>query len=428
MKILASAYACEPGAGSEQGKGWNLALEMARQGHTVTVLTCGSHHRAAIERYVENNDVPDGLTFAWHDIPGWPGPGYENPHRIRQHYYRWQMTARKVAAELHAKNHYDIIHHLTWTVLRWPSFLGGLGPRFIFGPVGGGESAPWRLRQGFPRRGTAFEIKRDLLNLASRLDPMALRCLALADVILVTDEATRRYVPPWWRGKARLVPDIYAPLALGEPVFLSKASPSGPSILFAGRLEYWKGVQFALGAVSRLRGRIPGLSLTIAGTGPDEAYLRAIAQEQGVAGMVRFVGQVPHAEMHRLYGSHDIFLFPSLHDSAGQAIGEAMAHGLPVVCLDLGGPGVAVDSTYGAVVETKAQSRPVVEQRIAEALAQLCSDRDRLLALKAGAFARAEQYSYRRRVEAMVEQFYRPSPIERVAGSAATPQGRPETP
>jgi hypothetical protein len=80
------------------------------------------------------------------------------------------------------------------------------------------------------------------------------------------------------------------------------------------------------------------------------------------------------------------------------------------------------------VIETRAQGRPAVEQRIAEALAQLCSDRDRLLALKAGAFARAEQYSYRRRVEAMVEQFYRPSPTKRVAGSAATPRGRPETP
>lgn len=427
MKILASAYACEPGAGSEQGKGWNLALEMARLGHKVTVLTCGTHHRAAIERYLANNDVPDSLTFAWHDVPGWPGPGYENAHRIRQHYYLWQMTARKVAAALHAENRYDVIHHLTWTVLRWPSFMGGLGPRFIFGPVGGGENAPRRLRQGFPPRGTTFEFKRDLLNLASRLDPMALRCLAQADVILVTDEATRRHVPPWWRAKAHVVTDIYSPPILSEPM-LSPAPPAGgPSILFAGRLEYWKGVQLALGAVSRLQGHVPGLSLTIAGKGPDEAYLRATAQEMGIAGIVRFVGQVPHAQMRRLYESHDIFVFPSLHDSAPQAIGEAMAHGLPVVCLDLGGPCVAVDSTCGVVIATRAQSRAAVEQGIAEALAQLCRDKDRLLLLRAGAFSRAGQLSYRRRVEAIVEQFYRPLPAGMAAGPAVTPQGHPET-
>ena len=58
MRILVSAYACEPDAGSELGKGWNIALELARQGHDVTVLTCGSHHRLAIERHCDKRQVP----------------------------------------------------------------------------------------------------------------------------------------------------------------------------------------------------------------------------------------------------------------------------------------------------------------------------------------------------------------------------------
>lgn len=409
MRILASAYACEPGAGSELGKGWNLASEMARQGHEVTILTCGSHHRSTIEKYLEKQGVPDRLSFAWHDVPAWPGPGYENAHRIRQHYYMWQMTARRVAARLHAENNYDVIHHLTWTVLRWPSFLGGLGPRFIYGPVGGGQGTPWRLRQGFPNRGLRFEIKRDLLNICSRFDPMALRCLALADVILVTDEATRRHVPLWWRNKAFVVPDVYAPPTPVTYVTASTAAVRGPSILFAGRLEYWKGVQLALGAIARLRDRFPGLSLTIAGVGPDDEYLRAVALKLRIADMVRFVGRVPHAEMHQLYAAHDIFLFPSLHDSAAQVIGEAMAHGLPVVCLDLGGSAVAVDSSCGVVVATTAKKRVAIEQDIADTLGQLCCDADRLSALRTGALNRADQYSYQRRVQDIIERFYRPS-------------------
>ena len=177
----------------------------------------------------------------------------------------WQMTARRTAARLHAENPYDVIHHLTWTVLRWPSFLGGLGPRFLFGPVGGGQSTPWRLRRGFPNRGWKFEIKRDLLNMCSRFDPMVLRCLAQADAILVTDKATYRHVPAWWRGKTFLVADIYAPSVAAGNELLSADIARAPSILFAGRLEYWKGVQFALGAVARLREHIAGLSFTIAG-------------------------------------------------------------------------------------------------------------------------------------------------------------------
>ncbi|MEP9373351.1 glycosyltransferase [Mesorhizobium sp. KR1-2] len=411
MRILASAYACEPNPGSELGKGWNFASELARQGHDVTVLTCGSHHRSAIERYCEKQQLPDRLSFVWHDVPGWPGPGYENAHRIRQHYYMWQMTARRTVARLHAENPYDVIHHLTWTVLRWPSFLGGLGPRFVFGPVGGGQGTPWRLRRGFPNRGWRFEIKRDLLNICSRVDPMVLRSLARADAILVADEATGRHVPAWWRDKTFLVADIYAP-----PICVGDARPSpdlatGPSILFAGRLEYWKGVQFALGAVARLREQIAGLSFTIAGEGPEEGYLRSIAEELGIRDMVRFVGKIPHVEMHSIYAAHDVLLFPSLHDTAGQVVGEAMAHGLPVVCLDLGGPGLAVDASCGVVVSTRARHRAAVEQDLADALARIVTDAGRLATLKDGALKRACRYSYQQRVNDIVERFYKsPSP------------------
>lgn len=153
------------------GKGWNFVLELASQGYDITVLTCGSRHRAAIERYCDKRQVPSGLSSVWHDVPGRPGPGYENAHGSRQHYYKWQMTARKTAAWLHAENRYDVIHHLTWTGLRWPSVLGGLGPRFVFGPVGGGQSTPWR--RGFPDRGWKFEIKRDLCNICSRFHVIA---------------------------------------------------------------------------------------------------------------------------------------------------------------------------------------------------------------------------------------------------------------
>ena len=411
MRILASAYACEPGAGSELGKGWNIACEMARQGHDVTVLTCGSHHRAAIERYEREYGLPSRLNFVWHDIPGWPGPGYANARRIRQHYYLWQMTARKLVAGLHAETPFDVIHHLTWTVLRWPSFLGGLGPRFIFGPVGGGQSTPWRLRRGFPVRGWKFELKRDLANMLSRIDPMVFRCLAQADAILVTDEATRAYVPAWWRGKTFVTGDIYAPPIMSERAVSARVHSSTLDILFAGRLEYWKGAQLALGAIARLRRQVPGVSFTIAGTGPDESHLRTVAGKLGIADIVRFAGNVPHARMGQLYSEHDIFLFPSLHDSAATVIGEALAHGLPVVCLDLGGSGVAVDESCGVVIASRARSQSAVEQDLADALAGISSDADRLAALRKGACLRAGQSSYQRHVRQRIERFYPPSVI-----------------
>lgn len=407
MRVLISAYACEPEAGSELAKGWNFAYALALQGHDVTVLTCGSHHRSAIERYRVDHRMPPKLKFVWHDIRGRSGPGYQNAERIRQHYYMWQLTARRVVAGLNDERPFDVIHHLTWTVLRWPSFLGGLGPRFVFGPVGGGEGTPWRLRRGFPRRGWKVEIQRDLLNICSRFDPMVLHCLSKADAILVTDHATFRHVPAWWHDKTFLVADIYAPNVAGPHAQVA-TKPRSPSILFAGRLEYWKGVQLALGAMARLGIEMPHLSFTIAGDGPEEGYLRKMAVDLGIEHRVNFTGRVPYSEMHRLYMAHDLFVFPSLHDSGAQVIGEAMAHGLPVVCLDLGGPGLAIDPDCGVVVATKGKSTAAVEQQLAAAIACIVNDKKRLARLKKGAFERAGSFTRQQHAHRMVEQFYKP--------------------
>ncbi len=412
MRVLISAYACEPDAGSEMAKGWNFAHALALQGHDVTVLTCGSHHRHAIERYCIDHRLPGQLSFAWHDVPGRAGPGYKTAEKIRQHYYMWQVTARKVVARLNAEQPFDVIHHLTWTVLRWPSFLGGLGPRFVFGPVGGGEATPWRLRRGFPGRGWKFEIQRDLLNIFSRFDPMVLHCLSKADAILVTDRATFRHVPVWWHAKTSLVADIYAPSVAVPHSQADTEISRAPSILFAGRLEYWKGVQLALGAVARLQTDIPDLSFTIAGEGPEEGYLRKIASELGIAKRVKFTGKVPYSELRRLYMTHDLFVFPSLHDSAAQVIGEAMAHGLPVVCLDLGGSGLAIDPDCGIVVSTKGQDARSVEQQFAAAIARIISDKGRLAGLKKGALVRAASFTHQQRADRMVEQFYKPPSLD----------------
>ncbi|WAJ27955.1 glycosyltransferase family 4 protein [Antarcticirhabdus aurantiaca] len=419
MRVLISAYACEPGAGSELGKGWNFSCELARQGHEVTVLTCGSHHRDAIERHAAAHGLPEGLRFAWHDVPGWSGPGYANARHIRQHYLAWQLTVRRTAAALLARAPFDVVHHLTWTVLRWPSFLGGLGPRFVFGPVGGGQGSPKPLRKGLPRRCLRAERRRDAINLWSRVDPLVLGALSRADAILVTDAATLRHVPVWLRGRAHVVVDVTAPPARRA---IERPAREDPAILFAGRLEGWKGVHLALGAVARLRRHRSGLVFTVAGSGPEEAYFRAEAARLGLGEAVRFLGAVPHEAMGAVYAAHDLLLFPSLHDSGPHVIGEAFAHGLPVVCLDLGGPAIAVTERCGAVVKTGGRSRSDVEAALAEAVDALLVAPEALERARLGAFERAEALGYPAHVEAIVERFYQ-TPRAAARRLAAMPNG-----
>jgi glycosyltransferase involved in cell wall biosynthesis len=70
----------------------------------------------------------------------------------------------------------------------------------------------------------------------------------------------------------------------------------------------------------------------------------------------------------RIYRGHYALLFPSLHDAAGMDVLEAFAAGLPVVCFNLGGPGVLVDDRVGRVVDVSATTYDEAVNRLAAAL------------------------------------------------------------
>ena len=78
------------------------------------------------------------------------------------------------------------------------------------------------------------------------------------------------------------------------------------------------------------------------GVGPDGERWHRLCQRLDLTHAVDWHGWMEQAKLGAIYAKHHAFLFPSLHDSSGNVVLEAMSHGLPVVCFDLGGPGVLV--------------------------------------------------------------------------------------
>ena len=137
MKILLSAYACEPGRGSESGVGWNMAKALARE-HQVWVLTSHTHQHF-IDAELEQHPDPN-LRVAYVDPFGWILNWQTKPRGVYVHYYLWQIWAYVVARKLHRKERLDVAHHLTYMKYSMPSFVSLLPIPFFMGPVGGGES------------------------------------------------------------------------------------------------------------------------------------------------------------------------------------------------------------------------------------------------------------------------------------------------
>ena len=151
-------------------------------------------------------------------------------------------------------------------------------------------------------------------------------------------------------------------------------------------------------AFAELLAKIPDARFTIVGKGPEEARLKADAQARKVSDNIDFIPWLPQNKLFELYESHDLLLFPSLHDSSGGVVLEALCHGMPVVCLDLGGPKDMVTPNSGIVIKTTALNTAQVASSIANEIYKALSSPTTLTDLSRGAVSRAADFILPNRV------------------------------
>jgi glycosyltransferase involved in cell wall biosynthesis len=399
-RILLSAYACAPERGSEPGVGWNWATDLASQGHQVHVLTRRSN-RGAIEAVRTPRGLPN-LHFWYCDLPGALQSWKRLPGAIYLYYLLWQWLAYRRARQLHREHGFDIVHHVTFVSLRGPSFMGRLGIPFYFGPVSGGECVPRHLRHSLGWRARAFERLRDLDNLWIKVDPLMRATFRRAQRIYLTSEESLALIPPRFREKC----SVRLAVGLGRnELALTSRSPlrAGASLdcLYVGRLLEWKGLALALRALAAAKQQAAAVRLTLIGEGPAKGKLQALAGELGIEEQVAFVPWLPHPEIQQRFRRHHVFLFPSLRDSGGMAVLEALANGLPVVCTDRGGPGIMVTPHCGRMASTVGRTEAEVAAEIAEHLVTLARNRGLRESLGLNARRRAWNLEFGKLVESI---------------------------
>ena len=138
-----------------------------------------------------------------------------------------------------------------------------------------------------------------------------------------------------------------------------------PVVGTAGPLESVKGLPFFLGAAARVLETHRDVEFLIAGAGPEEANLRRLARELGLAGRVTFVPYLlDFADSLR---AMDIFCLPSLQQGLGTTMLQAMAQGIPVIASRVGGLYSLLHDRETGLLVPPADSRQLAE-RILELL------------------------------------------------------------
>lgn len=416
LRVLLSAYACEPGRGSEPGVGWKVAREMARR-HDVWVLT-RSNNEQAIRSALAQNQIPS-LHVEYYDLPHWARWWKRGQRGVQAYYYLWQIGAYLSARRLHREHRFDLVQHVTLVKYWTPSLMSLLPIPFIWGPVGGGDSTPRRFLRDLGRGGRIYETVRTVGRAIGERDPLVRLTARRATLALATTEATAVRLHALGVRNVRLMSQVGAS---EEDFAVADDAPQGSTgpvrFISVGRLLAWKG--FHLGLRAFALSAIPTAEYWIVGDGPERTRLEALAADLGVANQVKFCGRVSHHDVFALLIGSTALVHPSLHESGGDVCLEAMLCARPVICLDIGGPALLVTNETGYKVRPSDPQRTVEE--LARAMSALAFDVKARVQMGRAARIRVANCFRWDRKAAELESFYREATLRSEGARASGPR------
>jgi glycosyltransferase involved in cell wall biosynthesis len=206
----------------------------------------------------------------------------------------------------------------------------------------------------------------------------------VADAIIINSESLRSEIKQYLEVDGRKLKLIYE--AVDHDLFMPGDADlarshvvsygiTKPFALFVSSLWPYKNCDGLLRAWALARGELGDRQLAIVGAGRDEKYaasLRCLAAELGISEDVVFVGGVPLEETVAFYQAADVFVYPSLNETFGLPILEAMACGCPVVTSDTS---AMPETAGGAAVLSDPKEPASIARAIVEAVGP---GRDRL--------------------------------------------------
>jgi glycosyltransferase involved in cell wall biosynthesis len=318
-------------------------------------------------------------------------------------YNLWHRRAFRVAARLHARLHFDLVHQANMCGFREPGYLWRLPAPFIWGPVGGTQNYPRRFLLHAGLGGAIREGARGLVNrLQLILSPRVRRAARQATSMLAANRNAEVDFERWHGVRPIRMLDI-AIESVAPPDRIPRTD--GPlRMLWSGVFGHHKALQLLLSALAELPPELD-YELKILGDGPLARRWRRLARRLGIERHLTWCGWVPHARAMTEYNWADVFVFTSLRDTLGTVVLEALSRGVPVVCLDHQGVGDLITKDCGIKIPVTTPLEVAVGFR--DALASLARDRTRLDVLSRGAIERAQECTWERRGERMAAIYKR---------------------
>ena len=365
IKIVVSAYGCEPNKGSESGTGWFWVERMAKH-FEIWVIT-RKNNECNISNHI-SDEIKNNIHFVYYDLPEWVKKFKKREKGFYWYYFLWQKGIVKIARKLVKEEKPDYIMHLTFGSVWLPTCIHKLKCPFIWGPIGGGEAIPDCYLDRFTLKSKMVQRLRKILIKCSELNLSLRKRCRKAELIIARTEDTVTALPKKYREKTvvmletAVADDVIRELAVRKERILGN---SQVKILYTGRLIPLKAVDIAISAIGKMKHR-ERVEFSIIGKGFLKKKLEKQVKGLGLERQVKFIGEISRKEVLEHLKEADIFLFPSLKEGGTWALMEAMTAGLPCVCIDTSGMHVITDKN--SAIRVLPQSGEETSIKMAEAL------------------------------------------------------------
>lgn len=341
--ILITAYAAHPEKGSEDGTAWNMIQALSKEYNIIAITR--ENNAPAIDNYLEKHPNPN-LKFFYFDLPYWMRFWKKKGRGALLYFFLWQLCLPFFV--LYQRFRFDVAHALNFHCNWIPSFLWVLGKPFFWGPIGHHDPIPTQYLQEYAATYRIQEfLKKWMKRFCWYASPFTWLCLWRAKkLFIVSDAATRIW--PFLKHKMAVLPAVGMDWAKVEENIQNAPLIEDNTfrVLSVGRFVPLKGFDLTIKAFAHFYRQLPEneqekAKLILVGKGKEQENLEALSRAEGIESAVKWIAWMPRKDVFTIFKSSDIFLFPS-HEGAGMVVPEAMAFGLPVICLDNNGPGQLV--------------------------------------------------------------------------------------
>jgi len=320
-----------------------------------------------------------------------------------------QRAQRRVARELVKQHGIHVVHQPTPVSAREPSLLTDLNVPLVIGPMKGDTDYPpaFRNEESWLTR-MAIAVGRASAGWLNRIFPGKRR----ASILLVANEQSRSALAAGTSAKVYDLAENGVDTNIWRQGRVTNNDPSTCRFVYVGRLVRSKGVDLFLRAFEEATARGCQISGLIVGDGPLRRELREQAEAAGILGSagyprgkVHFASWQSHAELADLLATQDCLVLPTLLESGGAVLLEAMAAGLPVIATDWGGPAEYVDETCGILVPP--DSRDSLVAGLADAMQRLALNPELRRQMGQAGSSKIERfYTWDAKIERIID-FYR---------------------